>query len=170
MLEPAVDRPLPSLDLDALGRLGAGALVRLYRHARAPRSLADLAKTERGRLLALAPPFDRAQPLLRKLASSPLFPWLGKRFDAHGDVVGEGKNRFKLLGELGAFRVRYGGSVLDSERCAVLDYDLPENPAPLRLVMDELREVRPGLFFGPAFVRTRTEPKLVLFFAVQGPN
>jgi hypothetical protein len=79
---------------------------------------------------------------------------------------GRGINRVIFLGEKYPFALSFGPSALDGERCVVLDYDLAENPWIIRRIRDELREVTPGLFLGPALLRTRTEPKLTLFFAL----
>jgi hypothetical protein len=48
--------------------------------------------------------------------------------------------------------------------CIVLDYEQPENPWPVRQIHDELREVAPGLFLGPAMWRTKNQPVLLFFF------
>jgi hypothetical protein len=47
----------------------------------------------------------------------------------------------------------------------VLDYARPENPPVIHSLRDELREVSPGLFMGPALLRVLGKPRLVLFFA-----
>ena len=87
-------------------------------------------------------------------------------FGIERDRGGTGINCFGRLGERFPFRIEMGRSVLDSERTVVFDYDLPENPAPIRRMVDELREASPGIYFGPALLRTATEPKLLLFFAL----
>jgi hypothetical protein len=49
----------------------------------------------------------------------------------------------------------------------ILDYDLDVNPGYIRHVHDEIREVSPGLFMGPAMWKGRGEKKtLVLWFAL----
>ncbi len=157
------------LDLDELARASIGELTRIYREAKAPASLGALHGTPAGRMLTLVGPLGRG-PLrgaVARLAAAPYFPWMGKRFEAFDAESGQGINRVRLLGERYRFELRFDRSVLDGERCVLLDYDLPDNPWPIRRIRDELREVRPGLFLGPALLRTRTEPKLVLYFAVE---
>jgi hypothetical protein len=155
--------------MDDLARAGIGELTRMYREALAPSSLDALHGTPRGRMLAVTGPLGRgpARRAVAALARAPFFPWIGKRFEAHDDRSGQGINRVRLLGERYRFDLRFDQSVLDGERCVLLDYDVPDNPFFIRPIRDELREVSPGLFLGPALLRTRTEPRLVLFFAVE---
>lgn len=66
-----------------------------------------------------------------------------------------------------------GGAVpdsMDGAPCVVLDYDKPENPWLIRKIHDELREVSPGLFLGPAMAKTVRGPKLLLYFACDFGN
>lgn len=156
------------LGLDDLATMSVGELTRLYREAKAPSSLEALAGTPESRMLTLVGPLGRnpARRLVASLARQPFFPWLGKRFETFDDTRGEGINRVIALGDRYRFELRFDESALDGGRCVLLDYDLPENPWFIRRIRDELREVRPGLFLGPALVRTRTEPKLALYFAV----
>lgn len=155
--------------LDELAKASIGELTRIYREARAPSSLAALGGTPKGRMLTVVGPLGRgpARAAVATLARAPFFPWLGKRFEAFDDRTGQGINRVRLLGERYRFELRFDDSVLDGQRCVLLDYDLPDNPFFIRPIRDELREVRPGLFLGPALLKTRSEPKLVLFFAVE---
>jgi hypothetical protein len=156
------------LQLEDLARSKIGDLTRIYREARAPSSLAPLHGTPRGRMLTIIGPLGRG-PMRRAvaaLARASFFPWRGKSFDAKAELTGDGINRVVLLGDRYRFELRYGASSLDGERAILLDYDLPENPWFIRVIHDELRQVSPTLFLGPAMLRTKTEPKLVLFFAI----
>ena len=47
-----------------------------------------------------------------------------------------------------------------------LDYDLADNPWAIRQIHDEVREVSPGLFLGPAMWKTEGAPAFVLWFAL----
>ncbi len=101
-------------------------------------------------------------------------PWLGKRFEA---ATSSGENVF----DMGAYRtgervtppayrawwpedvssyraLRFTTSVgagrLDSGvEVLRIDYDLPENPPPLRQIVDELVAVQPGVYLGQAIWR-----------------
>src|SRR5690606_42137730 len=95
-----------------------------------------------------------------------LLLWRGKTFEPFDARAGQGIDRLHGLGERYRFELGFGDSVLDGRRSLVLDYDLPDNPRPIRRIREELRELSPGVFFGPALVRTRTEPKLALFVAL----
>ena len=49
----------------------------------------------------------------------------------------------------------------------MLDYEQPGNPWFIRQIHDELREVAPGLFVGPAmWKRSEADPVNVLWFAL----
>jgi hypothetical protein len=105
--------------------------------------------------------------VLRAVASTAAFPWGGKSFRGDGDR-GTGLNRVHLFGrhQLFPFATRIRPSVLDGKPCVTLDYDLPDNPGVIRAIHDEVREVDPGLFLGPAMWKSRGGPKLVLWFAL----
>ncbi|HJY30831.1 MAG TPA: hypothetical protein VJ306_22545, partial [Pyrinomonadaceae bacterium] len=57
-------------------------------------------------------------------------------------------------------------SFLDGKPTFVLDYSGPGNPPLIRSIVDEVREVAPGLYLGPAALNFRGRPRPVLFFAV----
>lgn len=160
---------LTPTSLDELTRLDLAALEERYRRGSLPR-LADLDGTPRGRMLAVS---GLGRGLLgravrRFAASERAFPWAGKSFASEGDEAGRGINRVRLFGrrEWYPFTTRIEPSVLDGEPCVLLDYDLPQNPWFIRRIRDELREVGPGLFLGPALLRARGEHRLALFFAI----
>lgn len=155
-------------DLGSLSRLDPDALRRLYGEAVAPPRLDPLAGQPRGRMLAVRGtgrgPVARA---IRALAGASAFPWGGKTFMGSGES-GTGVNRIHLFGrhQVFPFHTRIVPSVLDGAPCVALDYDLPDNPALIRSIHDEVREVAPGLFFGPAMWKTAKGPRLVLWFAL----
>jgi hypothetical protein len=157
-----------SIGLEDLARSSIGELTRLYREAKAPASLEALHGTPRGRMLTVVGALGRrpVRGAVAALARASFFPWGGKSFEAFNATDGRGINRVQLLGERFPFDLRYGTSALDGERCVILDYGLAQNPWIIRQIHDELREVAPGLFLGPAMFKTRTEPKLILFFAI----
>lgn len=161
----ATDGPLT---LEQLTRMSVDELGRVYRDARAPADLHALAGSPAGRMLAAVGPLDLGpiRSRVAKLARAKWFPWAGKTFRALDEERGDGVNRVRLLGERYRFELSFGPSAIDGEPCVILDYDLSENPWPIRQIRDELREVSPGLFLGPALATTGAEPKLVLWFAV----
>lgn len=153
--------------LDELARLDADSLDDLYRGGR----LFELSRLDgepAGRMLALVGPLGR--PLLRRglarLAGASLFPWRGKSFHSAGGQRGEGINRVVLLGDKYRFLTRVEPSAIDADPCVFLDYDLPDNPFFIRAIRDELREVGPGLFLGPAMLG-QASPQLILWFGIQ---
>jgi hypothetical protein len=138
--------------LDDLARLPASHADELYRRSTMPERMDQLDGDLVGRMLAVR---GTAGVLLRTLAgfaSSGGFPWAGKSFAARDAATGTGINRIRLGGRhrLFPFRTRFGASVIDGGPAVVLDYDDPDNPGFIRAIHDEVREVSPGLYFGPA--------------------
>lgn len=159
----------PQLDLQALRRLKYEELDRLYRAARRPSSLADLNGDAVGAMLAWRTP--RTGPLawlLRTFGESSIFAWQGKSFQSQGDDAGEGINRITFFGKRRwfPFGTRFDASFLDGEPSFVLDYARPGNPPLIRSIVDEVREVAPGLYMGPAALKVRGRARPILFFAV----
>ena len=158
----------PPLDLDALSRMDVAELGALYGRGVHPENMDALEGNPRGRMLAVKT-LDRgvAGGAIRSLAGAAFFPWGGKTFAGRGST-GTGVNRLHLFGrhQLFPFHTRIAASAIDGGPCVVLDYDLPDNPALIRKIHDEVREVSPGLFLGPAMWKTVKGPALVLWFAL----
>jgi hypothetical protein len=155
--------------LDELAALDVAALEAVYRAGTVPASLRALDGSPVCRMLAVrgldaGPAFE----LIRRFAKSEVFPWAGKSFAAKDDGEGAGINRVRLAGTRRwfPFQTRVEPSAIDGAPCILLDYDLDANPKPIRMIRDELREVAPGLFLGPAMLDTgKGDPRLVVFFA-----
>jgi len=155
--------------LDDLAALDVAALEALYRRGTVPASMRALDGSPTCRMLAVRG-IDRgaAGDAIRRFAASGAFPWAGKSFDANTDGDGKGINRVRLAGTRHwfPFTTRFEPSAIDGQPCILLDYDHVVNPKPIRMIRDELREVAPGLFLGPAMLDTKkSAAKLVLFFA-----
>jgi hypothetical protein len=169
----AAETTLPELDLDDLAARTAPELEELYRAGRVPKSLAALDGAPRGRMLAVRG-LGRGlvARALRRIAASQGFVWDGKSFTSRDERSGSGINRVNVPYVLGRqqlfpFHTRFGESAIDRGPTVVLDYDLPENPPLIRAIHDEVREVSPGLFLGPAMIKTRSKgPVLALWFAL----
>lgn len=159
----------PSLDLAALRRMSFSELETLYRSAKKPSAVSNLDGHARGAMLAWRSP--RRGPLawlLRTFGESSAFPWEGKSFQSQSNDRGEGINRINLLRKMRwfPFGTRFDASFLDGEPTFVLDYSRPGNPPLIRQIVDEVREVSPGLYMGPAALNVGGKPRLILFFAV----
>ncbi len=157
-----------SLTLDDLRRMTFAELKALYFKANRPSSLSDLDGDSKGAMLAWRTP--QRGPLawlLRTFGTSSLFPWEGKSFKSDNDH-GEGINRINLLGKRRwfPFGTRFDASFLDGQPTFVLDYASRRNPPLIRQIVDEVREVAPRLYLGPAALNVGGRPRLVLFFAV----
>jgi hypothetical protein len=106
--------------------------------------------------------------LLRAFSASTVFPWEGKSFKSQSNEGGEGINRVNLFGKRRwfSFQTRFEPSFLDGQPAFRLDYSGPANPPFIRSIVDEVREVAPGLYLGPAALLVRDKPRPILFFAV----
>ena len=157
------------IDLATLREMNYEQLSELYREARAPDSIPDLDGDARGAMLAWRRPGSGPiASALRSFGKSSAFPWEGKSFKAETAEKGGGINRINLLRKMRwfPFHTRLDSSFLDGERTFVLDYSGRGNPPLIRSIVDEVREVAPGLYMGPAAVKFRGKPRTVLFFAV----
>lgn len=159
---------LRSIEIDDLAEMSMVDLIDLYRAGTVPDSLRALDGVTQGRMLVVRGlDWRGAHDVFTRAASSRFFPWAGKRFQHLDRNQGTGINRIRLAGERlwYPFRTRLEASAIDGAPCIALDYDLPENPRAIRALRDELREVSPGLFLGPALMRVLGKPRLVMFFA-----
>ncbi len=156
------------LTLDDLRRMTFAELEKLYRSGKRPSSISDLDGHAKGAMLAWRSP--QVGPLawmLRSFGASGVFPWEGKSFEGESER-GEGINRINLLGRRRwfPFGTRFDASFLDGKPTFVLDYSRGGNPPLIRSIVDEVREVAPRLYMGPAAIKVGGKPRLVLFFAV----
>lgn len=159
----------PVLDLDALRQMSFEELDRLYRSARRPATSADLDGDAKGAMLAWrSPDSGQLASLLRSFGGSTAFPWEGKSFFSEGSASGRGINRINLLGKRRwfPFRTRFDASFLDGKPTFVLDYSGPGNPPLINQIVDEVREVAPRLYMGPAALNINGRPRPILFFAI----
>jgi len=162
-------REATALSLDALRRMSFEELEELYRAGRRPASVSDLDGEGEGAMLAVRRVGEPFASLLRAFGKSSLFPWRGKTFRSRGADRGEGINRVDLgftRARWFPFATRFDASFLDGRPAFVLDYSGPGNPPLIRQIVDELREVAPGLYLGPAALKVGGRPRPVLFFAV----
>jgi len=161
-----------ALDLDKLASRTFDELEQMYRAAPEPTSLRGVDGKPRGRMLAvLAVSKGLVGEGLRRFAASRSFVWDGKTFASESDTLGKGHNRVQLPGLLGRqglfpFETRIDASSVDGRKAIILDYDLSANPPYIRAIHDEIREVAPGLYLGPAMVKTARGPATVLWFAL----
>jgi hypothetical protein len=156
--------------LDDLARLSADELASLYADGTLPEGIHELDGDLVGRMLAVRGTGRGA--LLRGLsafAGSKSFPWGGKSFHSNDSKTGTGINRVNLGGRhrVFPFRTRLGPSAVDGRPAVILDYDDPDNPGFIRAIHDEVREIAPALFFGPACWKGAAgKTTVVLWFAL----
>lgn len=159
---------LPDITVDDLARMTTREATDLYKRGTVP-SMTVLDGAPAGRMLAIAG-LDRGAVAERfaKVAGSRAFPWAGKSFTSAGDDTGAGINRLRLFGgrDVFPFGTHVGPSAVDGQPAIILDYDLPQNPWFIRKIHDELREVAPDLYLGPAMWKTSSGPRHLLYFAI----
>ena len=68
--------------------------------------------------------------------------------------------------ELFVFSTRIGSSLIDGKPAVILGYDRPENPFFIRAIHDEIREVAPNLWVGPAMLKRKTGAQTLLYFGL----
>ena len=165
---PSASTPRAARTLDDLARLGPAELAALYRGATTP-AVPALDGHLVGRMLAIPALPGWLGGLLRRFAAWAHFPWRGKSFTSHGDARGEGINRVfsdRRPRRWFRFDTFLGPSRAGSFDAFQLDYDNRDNPALIRAIKDEVRQVAPGLFLGLAYFMWRQKPHLVLYFGL----
>lgn len=157
--------------LDTLAAKTHDELDTLYRAASVSTTMHAADGKLVGRMLAVRGlPAGLAKPL-RRWAAARSFVWEGKTFQARSDARGDGHNRVHLPNVLGRqnlfpFETSFGPSAIDGRPTLILDYDLRVNPGYIRRIHDEIREVAPGLFLGPAMIKTATKKVHALWFGL----
>lgn len=158
-------------DLDRLAAKSSDELDALYRASRVSSSMHAADGALVGRMLAVRGLPGALGAPLRRWAASPSFVWEGKTFQADSDERGVGHNRVFVPGVFGRqnlfpFETSFGPSAIDGKPTLILDYDLGVNPGYIRKIHDEIREVSPGIFLGPAMWKGSRGNALVLWFGL----
>jgi len=157
--------------LDTLATRTSDELDALYRAATVSTTMHAADGKLVGRMLAVRGIPAGPAGWLRRWAGSSSFVWEGKTFQASSDTRGVGHNRVFVPRALGRqnlfpFETSFGPSAIDGRPTLILDYDLAVNPGYIRKIHDEIREVSPGLFLGPAMWKSDRSKALVLWFAL----
>ena len=163
---PKPTRPQIQYTLDELLDFDVPTLQALYEGASVPK-IRDLHGDLRGRMLTSPLGGKPLARVLRALGGMERFPWRGKSFTPHDDARGEGINRvFTDRNKLFKFDTFIGKSRAGAFDALQLDYDNPKNPPFIRIIKDEVRTLRPGLFLGQAWIALRGKETLALYFAL----
>ena len=158
--------------LDSLAASSPSELDALYRAATVSSSMHAADGALVGRMLTVRGLPGAVAGPLRRWAASRSFVWEGKTFQASSDTRGVGHNRVHVPRALGRqnlfpFDTLFGPSAIDGKPTLILDYGLDVNPSYIQAIHDEIREVSPGLFLGPAMWKGAGGKKtLVLWFAL----
>lgn len=158
------------ISLDSLAEMSSAELDALYRAASQPADLKGVDGKPKGRMLAVdADDQTMVMAGIRRFAAMGVFPWDGKSFSYSSGAEGRGINRVKLLVtqmDWFPFATRIQPSAIDGKPCIYLDYEQPENPWFIGKIHDEIREVAPGIYMGPAMWKRENGPLLILWFAL----
>jgi hypothetical protein len=157
--------------LDTLAERSSNELDALYRAATVSSTMHAADGKLIGRMLAVRGLPSAVGGPLRRWAASRTFLWEGKTFQASSDTRGDGHNRVFIPNVFGRqnlfpFETSFGPSAIDGKPTLILDYDLSVNPGYIRKIHDEIREVSPGLFLGPAMWKGERGKALVLWFGL----
>ena len=145
-----VTPPFPGT-LDDLLALDAEALRSLYEGAAS--RVADVAGDLRGRMLAIPSLRGPLAGLVRAGGLQPL-PLAGQDvLPPHDETEARASTASSATLELLRFETFVGPSRAGAFDAVQLDYDLPANPFFIRAIKDEIRELRPGLYLGQAWVQ-----------------
>jgi hypothetical protein len=164
---PARTPPDVAVDARSLARRSRAELDALFVSLATP-ALPDLAGDLRGVQVDLAG-LERLPRAVRSafLAAlrGPLGLWRGKRLaGARGtNLWGIGPVRRTFA----QFRVAPAAALDGSGPCLQLDYDVPENPLPLRGILGECRTLGPGLFLGRMHYRVGSGRTCLLYFTLE---
>ena len=168
--DPAFENVVESsaaVDARSLARRSRAELDALFASLPCP-ALLDLRGDLRGVQIDLAG-LERLPRAVRAgvLATlrGPMGLWRGKRLmGARGtNLWGIGPLRRAFA----AFQVAPADALDGSGPCLQLDYDVPENPLPLRGILGELRTLGPGLFLGRMHYRAGTGRTCLLYFTLE---
>lgn len=132
----------------------------------APLAEGEIDGQRHGTLMAIAGLQRLPRPLARGLyraLATPVVPWAGKSFD--GDAGG---NRwFSVRGPVFLrFRVQTALSEVDGQPVVLLDYNLPSNPRPARMIRGEVRRLGSGALLARMNLATRRGYVRVLYFTL----
>ena len=161
------------LTFDDLAAMSFDALGELYANGSVPDGFAAaLDHHPKGRMVAVRG-LDNL-PVVNKVvdafAKHPLFPWDGKSMAATSAQTSDGINRIKLGAKMNwfPFKTSVQDSQIDGKPTIVLDYEQEGNPVLIQQIHDEIREVAPGMYLGPAMAKVGAgrPPVLVLWFAL----
>lgn len=159
-----------ALTLDDLSALSYDELDELYRDGRVPENFSALDHKPKGRMISVRGLADTPlHPVVRAISKLPFFPWDGKSMDSTGAQTSDGINRIELGVTMDwfPFKTRVEKSVIDGKDTIYLDYEQPGNPNFIKKIRDELREVAPGMYLGPAMWKTGPgKAAMVLWFAL----
>jgi len=100
----------------------------------------------------------------------PAFRLLGHRKHFPSGIIkeGGGYNCFLDRIKLGIFRIEISGSMLgDGLEVMKIIYDAPVNPFFLKLLTDEVREVRPGYYICRGIYNIFGKPTNIMYFTLE---
>lgn len=150
--------------IDSLFEKSSDELSRLYGKGSVPDSR-EMGERYRGTVPGVESRtfLGRLSKPISLLSNVGLLPWLGKSFSTSD---GRGNNRVLMNRfQVAPFEFYRDTSLFDDEPSLVLDYGIDENPFPLGLIRDEVREIADDLLLGQIYLKPTSS--LVLYFALE---
>ncbi len=147
--------------IDELNQLKLGDFPELYSILETPR-INSLIGYYRGSIVGPGWFRSAAKPLL---AITGLGGWWGKYFEEDGNATNLVKRGAKLQARLPVKLVNMN-SVVDGKPGLALHY-IPENPLPWPYIVDELRQLEPGVLLGMMYINIGVLRRLVFPFLLQ---
>ncbi|MBI2195039.1 MAG: hypothetical protein HYU36_23910 [Planctomycetes bacterium] len=164
--EQVTDR-VAGLKLDDLIDCSREDLDELFLAAGTP-SIREVQGVTRGRVLAGR--FWLCCRLGRWLTNLPWMLWKGKVFESVTESMGQGINRLELgpiKTRFFRFEARIVPPLTGPNDVLTLNYNLPGNRWPIRVIRDDLKKLREGLFLGTANFQWKGKHHFVLYFGLE---
>jgi hypothetical protein len=158
---------MAELKLNDLTRYNRRDLDEMFLAAKTP-TMEEMTGTLDGKVLAGTALLSNR--VLRWFLSLSWVPSKGKSFEPLDGGQGRGINRFRV-GPLRTTRYRFETEIspplVGEDDVYRLNYDLRGNPWFVRLIRDDIKKLRDGLFLGTANRRTKSGHKFVIYFALE---
>lgn len=155
------------VDPDSLIRLHKEELDTLF-EALDPIAEGQLRGALAGKLLAVVGLDTLPEPVrgvLHLVANSAVSPWKGKYFE--GDSGSNLWMGLELGRRFGHFKVSHAPSMQGRGELLLFNYDVPENPAPLRAIRGEARALGPGLYLARMNYLSGSGHSTLLYFTLE---
>ncbi|MBF0101821.1 MAG: hypothetical protein HQK77_13030 [Desulfobacterales bacterium] len=162
------ENSINSLKLDDLMNYSKDELDELFLQAETP-TIEEINGITNGRVLTGI--FPLVNPYFRYILNLPfIMPWRGKFFQPIDSKNGEGINRIEfgiVKFRMFRFETQIIEPIVGPNKVFSLNYDLPENPWFIRIIRDDVKRLRQGLYLGTANLQWKSDYYFILYFALE---